>query len=185
MQIGIDKQGAGSDTDQRHLIINFRVGNRDYEEDVGLLLRLDFREAGYNELDEQLEKLSYWRVLFSVAYAQAKESKEELEKEKEIWEWKQLDRAEGFLRLERVDEMKSGLRSQIGQITAQQLKSWMLADEDREREYREMGKGIRDFKKQEEVLKSVRDSMVDRAIALMAIAKRRWEERVADYHVNG
>lgn len=185
MKIGIDNLGAGSESNSRHLIVSFIVGGREYEEDVGLLLRLDFDTAGYTQLDEQLEKLSYWRVLFSVAYAQAKESKEELEKRKEIWEWKQLDRAEGFLRLERVDEMKSGLRSQIGQITAQQLKSWMLADEDREREYREMEKGIRDFKKQEEILKSVRDSMVDRAIALMAIAKRRWEERVADYHVNG
>jgi len=185
MNVGIDKLGVDLDSDQRHLIVSFKVGDREYEEDVGLLLRLDFKEAGYTGLDEQLEKLSYWRVLFSVAYAQAKESKEELEKERELWEWRQLDRAEGFLRLERVDEMKSGLRSQIGQITAQQLKSWALADEDREREYKKMEKGIRDYKKQEEILKSVRDSMVDRAIALMAIAKRRWEERVADYHVNG
>lgn len=162
------------------LTINYKIGDKPHTQNladlllIGSLTTKDYTDV---ELDDALEKVSYWRSTFLVAFCQEMEIKKKLQNRFDLWYADACRDAERRLADSRQDAIGKGMSGWMLQCTHQQVLSEVLSSEEDRVKYTAMKREIVEREAQEELLRGIWGDLENRGMHLMAIAKRRFAER--------
>lgn len=176
MELGIKRQKGFPD---EVFNVSFEISGRTFTENVSRMLRFEKNPLDLTdvELNQALDYCSYYRGMFLIAYSEVRQKRETEESDFEIWFNEKLSLAGNDIRNERIKEVESKQRSQIGQITEKQELSKVFLNADWKESYILKKVIISDLKKNESILRGLMDILQDRGIHLCGIARRRWEEK--------
>jgi len=160
--------------------VKYAIGGKEYEADLMGILTMGgdkITDISDEELDTQLERSSYWRVAFLVAYSEAAKDRRKAELEFEVWYSEVSEGIHNKIQGEREKEIEGTRRTAIGQITQAQVQRGVVNTPAYRDMYIQYKEDISRLQAEEDKLKGIRDAIQDRGQHLMGLARRRHEER--------
>lgn len=150
------------------------LNNRRFNVILDTLLRIntdeDLAEYPESRLIYCLEQCASYRATCYSAYIAAHRVHRQWEQTFNEWLVEKRKEARDAIKMDRILDKNSGLRKEIGQITAEEVLDWVILKYGGEhRRYTDL---VEEWKEYEKIYLELRDTLVDRAIHLQTILKR-------------